>query len=111
MSGNTSFHLDEHIASAIVKGLRQRGIKVTTAAEVGLLGAEDVAHLSFAYSQGSVMVTQDQDFLRLNSIGVPHAGIAYCKFGTRTIGQMLYTLTLIYELITPDEAAGQLIYL
>ena len=57
------------------------------------------------------MVTQDQDFLRLNSIGVPHAGIAYCKFGTRTTGQMLYTLTLIYELMTPDEAAGHLIYL
>lgn len=30
MNGNISFHFDEHLSSAIVKGLRQRGIEVTT---------------------------------------------------------------------------------
>jgi hypothetical protein len=37
------FHLDEHVAGAIAAGLRRRGIDVTTAADAGLLGAEDVA--------------------------------------------------------------------
>jgi predicted nuclease of predicted toxin-antitoxin system len=69
------FHLDEHISAHIAAGLRRRNIDVTTAAEAGLIGATDVAHLEFAVSSGRVVVTQDDDFLRLHAQGVNHAGI------------------------------------
>jgi predicted nuclease of predicted toxin-antitoxin system len=57
------FHLDEHISGHIASGLRRRNIEVTTAAEAGLIGATDTAHLEFAASSGRVVVTQDDDFL------------------------------------------------
>ena len=63
------FHLDEHISAGIAAGLRRRNIDVTTAADAGLIGATDVAHLEFAASWGRVVVTQDDDFLRLHAQG------------------------------------------
>jgi hypothetical protein len=73
------FHLDEHISAQIAAGLRRRNIDVTTTADVGLLGATDIEHLEFAASSGRVLVTQDDDFLRLHAQGIAHTGIAYCQ--------------------------------
>jgi hypothetical protein len=57
------------------------------------------------------MVTQDDDFLRLHASGFPHAGIAYCRQGTRTIGQMLRALVLIHDSMSSDAVAGQVLFL
>jgi predicted nuclease of predicted toxin-antitoxin system len=111
VSDRIRLHLDEHIHSAIAIGLRQRGIDVTTPAEVGLRGAADEQHLEFVWQSGRVLVTQDKDFLQLHARGLPHAGIAYCKQGSRSIGQMLRALIVIYDAMTPDEVRGQLLYL
>lgn len=111
MTDRIRFHLDEHIHSAIAEGLRRRGIDVTTTAEAGLRGAEDEKHIEFALQSGRVTFTQDNDFLRLHSQGVPHAGIAYCRHGTHTIGQILRSLTVIHESMKPEEVAGQILYL
>jgi predicted nuclease of predicted toxin-antitoxin system len=56
------FHLDEHVADAVAKGLRQRGIDVTTTSEANLLDAEDERHIAHALASGRVIVTQDADF-------------------------------------------------
>jgi Domain of unknown function (DUF5615) len=42
------FHLDEHVSPGIAEGLRRRGIDVTTTANAGLTGADDVDHIAFA---------------------------------------------------------------
>jgi predicted nuclease of predicted toxin-antitoxin system len=63
------FHLDEHISAGIAAGLRRRNIDVTTAAEAGLTGVTDSTHMEFAASSGRVVVTQDDDFLRLHAQG------------------------------------------
>ena len=47
------FHLDQHVHSAIARGLRLRGIDVTTTAEVGLQDAQDQEHLAYALSAGA----------------------------------------------------------
>ena len=65
-----------------MRGLRQRGMAVLTAAEAGLLGASDEKHLALARTQGRVILTQDDDFLRLHAAGVKHAGIVYAAQGT-----------------------------
>ena len=59
------FHLDEHIPLGVAAGLRRRGIDVTCAAEIGLLGVGDKEQLSFATQSGGALVTQDAG-LRLN---------------------------------------------
>lgn len=105
------FHLDEHLPNAIAQGLRRRGIDVTTIAEVGLESSSDIDQLNFAFSQLRVLVTHDADFLRLHNQGVKHAGIAYCHQRSRSIGEILPRLVLIYEHLSPEDMSGQVEYL
>lgn len=89
------FHLDENVSSAISIGLRRLDIDVTTTPEQSMLSVSDEEQLAFAVSQGRVIFTQDDDFLTLHQSGVNHAGIAYCKQGTRTIGEIINYLSLM----------------
>lgn len=97
-----SYYLDEHVARAVALGLRRRGVDVLTVQEAGLAGGSDVSHLAFAASQGRATFTQDDDFLRLHTQGVSHAGIIY---GPRrmAVGDVIRGLVLISNVLTPDE--------
>jgi hypothetical protein len=101
------FHLDENCAGAIAAGLRRHGINVTTTAEAGLLGALDPEHLAYALPLGRVIFTQDGDFLGIHGSGAPHPGIAYCPKDSRTIGEIIDALVLIWELYDPEEMVDQ----
>jgi predicted nuclease of predicted toxin-antitoxin system len=91
--------------------LRPRGVQVTTAADAGLLGASDEAHLAYARSQARVIVTHDTDFLRLHASGAEHAGIVYCPSQARSLGEMIRLLLLIWELLEADEIRGRVEFL
>ena len=105
------FHLDENVALTVAVGLRLRGIDVTTTNDAGLAGAGDRAQLSFATDSGRVMVTRDDDFLRLHGEGVDHAGIVFCLPGHRNVGELVRGLALIYDVILPEEMASRIEYL
>jgi hypothetical protein len=105
------FHLDEHVSPAIAVGLRRRGIDVTTTREVGLQGADDSDHIAFALPAGRVNVTHDDDYLMLHAQGVRHARIAYCHQHARSIGQILSTLVLLWQVLEPQEMANRVEYL
>jgi predicted nuclease of predicted toxin-antitoxin system len=64
------FHLDENCAGAIARGLRRRGIDVTTTYEAGLLGAADAEQVAYALLLGRVIFTQASDFLRIHGFGM-----------------------------------------
>ncbi len=80
------YHLDEHIDFAVAQGLRRRGIDVTTTADAGLRGADDLDHIVFAVANGRVIFSNDPDFLRLHDQGVEHPGIVYCHQQSRRNG-------------------------
>jgi predicted nuclease of predicted toxin-antitoxin system len=103
--------LDEHISSHLAAGLRRRKIDATTSTEVNLNGASDAAHLSFALSTGRVILTQDDDFLRLHAQGSPHAGILYCRQHTLTLGELLRRVISVHDLLSPEEMAGRIEFL
>ncbi len=105
------FHLDEHISAQVAAGLRRRNIDVTTTAEAGLIGASDIAHIEYAASSGRVLVTHDDDFLRLHANGVGHAGIGYCQQRSTSVGEILRRLILIHDLLSPEEMAGKVEFL
>jgi predicted nuclease of predicted toxin-antitoxin system len=105
------FHLDENCNLAIADGLRRRGIDVTTTPEAGLLSATDEVQAAYALAEGRVIVTQDQDFLRLNAAGVPHAGIAYCRKDTQSIGEMISGLAQVWERLKPEAMVGRVQFL
>ena len=96
------FLTDEHVAEAVAKGLRRRGIPATTLAKAGLLGADDADILALANAQGLVIFTQDQDFLRLHAQAVPHPGIVYAHQGT-PLGEIIRGLQLIHELLDTED--------
>jgi predicted nuclease of predicted toxin-antitoxin system len=48
-----------------VAGLRRRSVDIVAAADVGLLGAADEAHIERATELARVVVSNDQDFLRM----------------------------------------------
>jgi predicted nuclease of predicted toxin-antitoxin system len=87
----------------VAAGLRRLGIDVTTTPEAGLLGATDTEQLAYALAQGRVIFSQDDDFLVLASQGAEHAGLAYCRQQSRSIGEIIQALELIWEVYEPDE--------
>ncbi len=111
MSTRLRFHLDEQVDSAIAIGLRRQGIDVTTTVEAGLRTQLDEAHLEFAWQEQRVIVTHDDDFLRIASRTSEHPGIAYCKQRTRSIGEIIRRLIEIYENFTPEDMSGRVEYL
>ena len=111
MPDTLRFHLDEHISQAVAEGLRQHGIEVTTTAEAGLKAISDRQQFAFATKHRRVMVTSDSDFLRLHHEGVSHAGIAYCKQGRRSLGQMIRSLVALWQRCTPKDMQNQVEFL
>jgi predicted nuclease of predicted toxin-antitoxin system len=111
MSERIRFHLDEQIDPAIAWGLRRHEIDVTTTVEVELQGQADEVQLEFASSQYRVLVTHDVDFLIIASQFNEHWGIAYCKQGTRSIGQIIQRLIQVYEQLDSEEMKGKVQYL
>ena len=105
------FHLDEHLANLVANALRQYGFDVTTPNDVALLSADDHGHLVFAQSEGRVMVTHDDDFLRLHADGVEHAGIVFCHATKYTASQLQFMLRLLGECFTEEEMRGHVVYL
>ena len=101
MANKLKFHLDESVSNAIAKGLRMRGIDVTTSPDEGLIGASDEEQLAYALSQGRVVFTVDDDFLVLSSMGLKHCGIIY-SHQRQSIGKIISNLVLIWECLEPD---------
>ncbi len=73
-TASITFLLDEHVARAVAQALRRRGIDAQPATEAGLLGATDAQFLAYAQQAGRVVVTHDDDFLRLHH-RQPHVGM------------------------------------
>jgi predicted nuclease of predicted toxin-antitoxin system len=111
MTDKIRFHLDENVSNAIAEGLRRRGIDVTTTPEIGLIAASDVEQVAFALSQNRVIFTHDDDFVVLHQSGVTHSGITYCSQNRRSIGEILTSLILIWEVLEPEDIKNQLEFL
>jgi uncharacterized protein with PIN domain len=104
------YYADEHVSKAVVRGLRQRGVNVLTVAEAKTQGLSDKEQLEFALSEGRVIFTQDDDFLRIAASGKPHGGIVYVPQHT-PIGRIVHGLMLIYQVLEAEEMAGKIEFL
>lgn len=104
------YYTDEHVAIAVVRGLRQRGINVLSVPEAGMRGASDENHLALAYEQRRIVFTQDADFLRLAAAGHKHAGIVYAPQRT-ALGEIIRGLVLIFQVLDAEDMMGRVEYL
>lgn len=103
MARTIRFHFDEHMAPAVAEGLRRRGIDVSTTIERSLLRQADEIHWQLVVTEQRVLVTSDADFLKFHDQGRPHWGIAYCHQQSRTVGQLIHSLELIWEVLEPGD--------
>ncbi|WP_165071213.1 DUF5615 family PIN-like protein [Paludisphaera rhizosphaerae] len=105
------FHLDENCDPRIARGLRRHQVDVTTSQEVGLLTALDDDQHAFAKAEGRVIITQDTDFLRIHASGAAHSGIAFYPSQSRSIGEVVRAVLLIWEHLEPHEMANHVEHL
>lgn len=110
MADKIKYYTDEHVAKAVVRGLRQRGVDVVTTPDANMQSATDDEHLELATQQERVVFTQDDDFLRLAAEGQEHAGIVYAAQHT-AVGTIVVGLMLIYQVLTPKEMRNHVEYL
>lgn len=111
MSERIRYHLDENVDIDVARGLRRYGIDVTTTQDSGLRTTQDVDQWRFARSTGRILVTHDSDFLVYASQSTDHAGIVYCQMRTRSVGEILRSLILLYEVYTAHETVGRVEYI
>ena len=105
------FFLDEHIPAAAAQGLTRRGIDVLTAQQAGRTGCTDESQLEFARVQGRVIVTSDADYLALAATGAIHAGIAFAQAEHRSIGELIYALLLLHDVLTLQDMLNHVEFL
>jgi len=110
MGQPVKFYTDEHVARAVIRGLRQRGVDVLTVPEANRLGASDEHQLEQARGEGRVLFTQDGDFLRLHAADVQHAGIAYAP-PDASVGDVIRGLMLIHQVLDAEEMFGHVEFL
>jgi hypothetical protein len=96
------FLTDEHIPSAVAKGLIVRGVEAATVAGSHQLGLADAALLAYARAQSTVLITADADHLRLHTAGYRHAGIFFVP-SNASIGVIIGGAMLIAEILTAHE--------
>lgn len=104
------FHLDEHVAHAIAHGLRSFGIDVTTTSDLRLIGADDNDQLAVATTQGRVLVTADDDLLRIATT-TSHAGIAFFIVEKMSIARVVRALQLIHGVFDAREMHNKIEHL
>lgn len=73
--------------------------------------AKDEEHMAFADREKRVMVTQDAGFIERIKKGEKNFGVAFCEQGSRSIGEMISALVLIYQVLERDEMIGHIEYL
>jgi predicted nuclease of predicted toxin-antitoxin system len=105
------YHLDEHLDTAVVVGLRRRGIDVTTTVETGLMRASDPEQLAFALTGQRVFVTRDRRILATTGQNASHAGIVIARTGRGAIGPTVLALTHLHRTSTAEEMMSRIEYL
>ena len=71
----------------------------------------DEEQLEFIRQEQRVIFTQDDDFLRIAAQTDNHPDIVYCRQSNRSIGQIVASLVLIYEVYSPEDIKGRVEFL
>ena len=76
-----------------------------------MTNSPDEIQLEFIRNQRRVMFTEDADFLRVHAAGEPHPGIVYCHQQTRSVGEIIRGLVLIWEVLEREEMQNHVEYI
>ena len=77
----------------------------------GPLTTDDLIHLERATEMGRVVCADDDDFLKLASRGIEHAGIIKGVQDRHSIGDWIRFLRFVHALSDADEMRNKVTYL
>ena len=106
-----TFYFDESVQVAIAKQLRRHGIDAETARDLEKLGDDDPNHLQRATVQNRVLVTYDDDYIKLARQGAEHAGIVFVPNRYRRIGIFVKELRKFHVIYRKPEIRNLVWYL
>ena len=107
-------YMDVHVPAAVTEGLRRklRDVRTAQADAAGQLSDEEL--LERATTLGSVLLTQDADFLEITARwqqrGIPFSGVLSAPQGT-PIGRTIEDAELCLAGLTADEFRNRLVHL
>lgn len=96
------FFADEHVKSAYVTILRSSGYEVSAVDRDYESGARDDEHLERCRHERRVIITNDDDFVRLAE-NRPHAGVIRYEKQSHSPREFLRAIRRIDEFFTPEE--------
>jgi predicted nuclease of predicted toxin-antitoxin system len=106
------FHLDENLTTKIALALRKRGRDCTTSRDAGLISATDEQQWEYAAGEQRIIITADQDFLRMAAIDMDHPGsIFWTKRASRPFGQLVKAIDEMCYEKTADELRGTVTFI
>jgi hypothetical protein len=106
-------YADENVWQPVVEGLRRRGWEVTTARDEGTLGDSDREHLERAAEREWVVLTFDDDFLRLVNDGandIDHAGVVYIAQDRHDVGELVRRINAALDRTENSDLRGRVVY-
>ncbi len=109
-----SVYLDEDVSVVVAAILKARGFDPITTRDAGQLGQPDNPQLTFAATNGRVLLTHNKvDFERLHrewlERGKPHAGIVIAR--RRAPVDLASRVGRLLSRLAPDELKNQLFYI
>lgn len=115
------FYTDTHIPKQVAIQLQAQNIDVVRCEDVDLAEADDKTHLEYATQAGRILITKDDDFLRLHAQwiqeGREHAGIFFAsRRNVAGIGIIVTTCIEFDELIrtgagTANDISNKVVYI
>jgi hypothetical protein len=107
---------EDSMSHALVRGLRARGVDVTTALEEGMIERDDEDHLQFAAKVKRVLYSFNvADFHDLHrrylSEDKEHAGLILARQQQFTVGEQLRRLLRLIAKVPADEMKNRVEFL
>lgn len=111
----SSLYMDVHVPMAVTEALRRRGLDVLTSQDDGTATLEDEGLLSRAAGLGRVLLSQDQDFLRIavqwQQQGRQFPGVVFAAQWGVSLGGLVDDLELLLTCCEPEELRDRVTYL
>ena len=106
-----AFYFDACVQVVIAKQLTQDGVDAVTARDLNKLRDDDDSHLQRATEQNRVLVTYDDDFVKMAHQGVVHSGIVFVPQRYRRIGIVVKGLSMFHDQYNQQEVRNLVWYL
>ncbi len=107
-------YADEHVPLAIVRGLRIRGIDVSSVTELGRQGTDDDVLLGPATNEKRLMLTCDAEFLRCASVlyteNREFAPIVFGPQQERSIGHVIRAVIQLAATLAYEDAVSRVFF-